>query len=253
MKLTVPELAVVVLIGASGSGKTSFCRQHFKSTEVLSSDFFRGLVGDDEGDQAVTKDAFEALRFVMEKRLALGRLVVVDATNVRTEDRKPFVEIARKYHCIPVAIVLKLPEKVCEARNSTRGDRDFGPQVISRQSRQVKRSIRFLKKEGFRHIHVFSSEDEIGAVELVRQPMWNNKRHEHGPFDIIGDVHGCFDELSELLEKLGYVVKPRDGLPFGAGYEVTHAEGRRAVFLGDLVDRGPAVVPVLRLVMSMVE
>src|SRR5438045_1008390 len=114
MKLTIPELSFVVLIGPSGCGKSTFARKHFKPTEVLSSDFCRGLVSDDENDQAATKDAFEVLHFIASKRLAAGKLTVVDATNVQPEARKPLVALAREYHVLPVAIVLNLPEKLCQ-------------------------------------------------------------------------------------------------------------------------------------------
>src|SRR3954468_10886499 len=130
MKLSLPKLSLVVLIGPSGSGKSTFARRHFKPTEVLSSDFCRGMVSDDETDQSVTKEAFEVLRFIAGKRLALGRLTVVDATNVQPEARKPLVELARQYHCLPVAVVLDLPEKICHERNNARADRDFGPHVV---------------------------------------------------------------------------------------------------------------------------
>src|ERR1700757_5201999 len=113
MKLTIPELSLVVLVGVSGSGKSTFARRHFKPTEVLSSDFCRGLVSDDENSQAATKDAFEVLHFIARKRLAAGKLTVVDATNVQPESRKPLVELAREFHVLPVAIVLNLPEKLC--------------------------------------------------------------------------------------------------------------------------------------------
>src|ERR1043165_2730585 len=102
MKITVPELALVVLIGPSGCGKSTFARKHFKTTEVLSSDYCRGLVSDDENNQAATKDAFDVLHFIARKRLVAGRLTVVDATNVQPEARKPLVELAREFHCLPV-------------------------------------------------------------------------------------------------------------------------------------------------------
>jgi protein phosphatase len=92
--IEIPELSLIALIGASGSGKSTFGRQHFLPTEILSSDFFRGLVSDDENDQAATPDAFDALYYMLEKRLAGGRLTVVDATNVRAEDRKRLIEKA---------------------------------------------------------------------------------------------------------------------------------------------------------------
>src|ERR1700738_2596373 len=127
MNISIPNLSLVVLIGPSGSGKSTFARKHFVPTEVLSSDACRGMVSDDENNQAVTNDAFALLHFIAAQRLALGRLTVIDATNVQPEGRKPLVELARKYHCLPVAIVLDLPERICQERNAGRPDRDFGP------------------------------------------------------------------------------------------------------------------------------
>src|SRR5213079_2895515 len=245
MKLTIPELSFIVLVGASGSGKSSFARKHFKPTEILSSDYCRGLVSDDENSQAATKAAFELLHFIARKRLAAGKLTVVDATNVQPESRKPLVEIAREFHCLPVAIVLDVPERVAHDRNKTRAYRAFGPHVIRHQAQQLHRSLRGLDREGFRHVHVLKSLEEIEAAVIERQPLWNNLKQEHGPFDIIGDVHGCFDELMELLTKLGY----ETGKSAGAWH---HPEGRKMVFVGDLVDRGPKIPEVVRLVMDSV-
>ena len=249
MKMIIPELALVVLIGPSGSGKSTFAKNHFKTTEVLSSDFCRGLVADDENDQSATKDAFEILHFIASKRLAAGRLTVVDATNVQPEARKPLVELARKYHCLPVAIVFDLPEDICHERNRARFDRNFGPHVIRQHYQTMRRSLRGLSKEGFRHIFTLKSLDDVQNVEIERQPLWNNRKTEHGPFDIIGDIHGCFDELRTLLEKLGYQIIEGSG---EYGYTVTHPEGRKVILLGDSVDRGPKIVSVLKIVMSMV-
>src|SRR5689334_1448263 len=182
MKLTIPELAIVALVGPSGSGKSSFARKHFRGTEILSSDFCRGLVSDDENSQAATNDAFEVLHFIARKRLAAGKLTVVDATNVQPESRKPLVEIAREYHCLPVAIVLDVPERLAYDRNKARTDRDFGPHVIRQQAQQLHRSLRGLQREGFRHVHVLNSVEEVETAVIERQALWNNLKHEHGPF-----------------------------------------------------------------------
>src|SRR6516162_4928068 len=98
MPIHVPEFALVLLIGPSGCGKSTFARKHFKHTEILSSDFFRGVISDDEMDQAASAEAFEVLHLICAKRLAGGRFTVIDATNVRPEGRKPFLEMCRKYH-----------------------------------------------------------------------------------------------------------------------------------------------------------
>jgi protein phosphatase len=252
MKLTIPELSLVVLIGPSGAGKSTFARAHFRATEVLSSDMCRGLVSDDENDQSAPEDAFAVLHFIASKRLAAGRLTVVDATNVQTRARAPLLELARRYHCLPVAIVFNLPEDLCRERNRGRPDRDFGPHVIRRQAHDLRRSLRGLGREGFRYVYVLSSPEEVADVAIERQPLFTNRRREHGPFDIIGDVHGCFDELIELLGRLGYAVQTGAGADGRADYTVAPPPGRRAVFLGDLVDRGPKTPDVLRLVMGMV-
>lgn len=246
MKITIPELSFVVLVGVSGSGKSTFARKHFKATEILSSDFCRSLVSDDENNQAATKDAFELLHFIARKRLAAAKLTVVDATNVQPESRKPLVAIAREFHCLPVAIVIDVPERVAHDRNKFRPDRNFGPHVVRQQSQQLHRSLRGLEREGFRHVFVLRSLEEIENALIERQPLWNDLKHEQGPFDIIGDVHGCFDELVELLRTLGYGVDE-------TAFKIQPPDGRKLIFVGDLVDRGPKIPQILKLAINAVE
>lgn len=243
MTIKIPDFSLVVLIGVSGSGKTIFAEKHFGPFETISSDFCRGLVSNDENDQAATNDAFEVLHFIAAKRLQNMKLTVIDATNVQPESRKKLIALAREYHALPVAIVLDVPERLAHERNKARPDRDFGIHVIKRQRGDLKRSLKNLQREGFRRVYHLRSEEEIAAAEIVREPLWNNRKDEHGPFDIIGDVHGCYDELALLLSELGYQIEDET---------VTSPDGRKAIFLGDLVDRGPKIPHVLRLVMSMV-
>ncbi len=253
MTISIPNLSLVVLVGVSGSGKSTFARQHFLPTEILSSDICRALVSDDDNDQSATQDAFDVLHYIAAKRLARGRLTVIDATNVQPEARRSLVKLAREHHVLPVAIVLKPPESVCRARNAGRADRDFGPHVIRNQASQLRRSLRGLKREGFRHVTILESVEEIAAVQIERRKLWTDRRDLHGPFDIIGDVHGCASELEQLLDQLGYEWHSAPDSEASTYHRVySHPQGRQAIFLGDLVDRGPRILDAVQLVRHMV-
>jgi protein phosphatase len=242
--IKIPDLSLVVLVGVSGSGKSTFAARHFLPTEVISSDFCRGLVSDDENDQSATGDAFDVLNFIAGKRLAAGRLTVADATSIQPGARQPLVQLARQHHVLAVAIVLDMPEATCAARNAARADRAFGSHVLRQQQAQLHRGLRSLRREGFHRVYTLAGEAAVDGAVIEREPLWNDRKAEHGPFDIIGDVHGCFAELTALLARLGYVVD-------ADGASARHPERRKAVFVGDLVDRGPATPAVLRLVMGM--
>jgi predicted kinase/protein-S-isoprenylcysteine O-methyltransferase Ste14 len=186
VKITIPAPALVALVGPTGSGKSTFARKHFRPTEVVSSDHCRGLVSDDESSQAATGDAFDVLYFIARKRLAAGRLTVIDATSVQPEARKRIVALAREYHCSPVAIVLDLPEQVCHERNQGRPGRTFGPEVARQHSALLRRSLPRLEDEGFRRVYVLSSPEEVEAARVERQPFPSSHPHEHGPSDGAG-------------------------------------------------------------------
>jgi protein phosphatase len=250
--IEVPDFSLVVLIGATGSGKSTFAAKHFAATEIISSDRCRGLVIDDETDQSISADAFDLARFMVEKRLKHRRLTVVDATNVRAADRKGWVELARRWHALPVAIVVAPGIDVCVERNKVRPDRPSGAAVVQRMTSEIRRGLGGLQREGFRQVWKLTSAEMIEATAVARKPLWTDKRDDKGPFDIIGDVHGCADELQALLAKLGFVVTWSEDRGERA-VTVTPPAGRKAVFLGDLVDRGPNSPDVLRIVMSMVE
>ncbi|MBC7531845.1 MAG: polynucleotide kinase-phosphatase [Oligoflexus sp.] len=245
MKITFPELSLVILMGPSGSGKSTFARKHFLSTEILSSDDFRAMLSDSSSDQSASTDAFELVHAVVEKRLKRGLLTVVDATNLKVDARTSLKNLSKRFHVFPVIIAFDMDEKICQDRNRQRKDLAVPEAVVRTQSLQMKNSLKQLDKESFRYVFHLRTEAEVESTTIERQRLWNNRKEEKGPFDIIGDIHGCRLELDKLLKKLGYSFEETD---FARA-----PLGRKAVFLGDLVDRGPDTPGVLRLIMNMVE
>ncbi len=277
MRYKLPEKCLVLLIGASGCGKSTFAKKYFFPSEVVSSDECRGIVSDDENNQAATQDAFELLHFIVDKRLKNGKLTVVDATNVQPESRKKLIQLADENYIQTFGLVFDFDVNTSFERNQNRPERQFGRHVVANHVRDLHRGMRGMKREGLRHSYVFRDPKDVDEFEgFDRVLMWPDRSDEPGPFDIIGDVHGCMDELLDLLEKLGYLVlekdrnaevvktdmPPREKVnnrpdPFVRDvpeyFTVSHPEGRKAIFVGDLVDRGPDSVGVIKLVMSMVK
>ncbi|MEO0363072.1 MAG: AAA family ATPase, partial [Pseudomonadota bacterium] len=171
-RLAVPDFSLVVLIGPTGSGKSSLAGKHFLETEIVSSDRCRALVSDDETDLAATTDAFDLLSYTAALRLKRRMLTVIDATSVKREDRAKLVALARKHHALPVALALDIDPKLCHERNLARPDRNFGDHVARTHSRSLRRGLRGLQKEGFRQVHVMKTPAEADALEIVREPLW---------------------------------------------------------------------------------
>jgi protein phosphatase len=257
-ELSIPAMSLVVLMGSSGAGKSTFAAKHFSPWEVLSSDHYRGVVCNDPNSLEASGDAFAALQYLVEVRLRRGLLTVIDATNLSADTRQTWVNLARRNDVLPVAIVLEVPTAVAIERNRARPDRQFGTHVIKRHAAALRQSVRHLKGEGFRYIkHLHGVEAIDGVERVVRPPPWTDRRLESGPFDIIGDIHGCYDELLALLDQLGWTVAC-EGDGDGARFTAAHRDasnagpGRRLVFLGDLCDRGPKTPEVFALVMDLV-
>jgi protein phosphatase len=214
MRVTIPELSLVLLIGPESSGKSTFAARHFRSSEVLSLDTMRRMVADDDRDEGAVEAGWGALLELAARRMHQGRLTVIDADLTSASRRQPLLQLAAEQNYIPAAFL-------------------FG--------RAGEAAV--IDGEGFRRIYRFSSLEEIAAAEVHRLPLWSNRQDECGPFDIIGSVYGRYPELVALLRKLGYQLDPH----------IEHPRGRKLVFLGDLVDYGTRNADVLRLVINAVD
>ncbi len=244
--LDIPTPSLVVMVGAAGSGKTTFCQRHFRPTRIVSSDACRAMIAGDEGDQESTFAAFEMAHRIADERLGRGLLTVFDATSVEAGARRSLLGLAARHHLPAVAVVLDVPLEACVARDRARPDRRVGRAVIARQDRLLRAGLDGLKAEGFAAVHRLRGTAADGDGVRVRlEPLPCDLSDEKAPFDVIGDVHGCARELALLLRRLGYErPSPR--------HAFRHPQGRRAVLLGDLVDRGPQVVEAARIAMRMV-
>jgi protein phosphatase len=169
VELTIPGNGLVLLIGAAGSGKSTFARKHFKTTEIVSSDALRAAVSDDEGDQSASADAFQLLRLIAAKRLQRGRLTVIDATNVQAKARRGLLRLAALKSAPSTAIVLNLPVAVCLARNQARADRRVSPEVVEKQVADLTQSLPGLEREGYLHVYVLDNAKDIDSARISPQ------------------------------------------------------------------------------------
>ena len=208
MNIAIPELSLVILIGPDSAAKREFAARNFKPDEIHEPDLP-----------------------IIEARLEAGKLTVVDAPNESVDERAKFHTVAR-HHCVePVAFLFDFARGMADsARTALLG-----------------RRLKALDKEGFHRIGLLDSEQAAASAAVSRERLPQRRPELTGPFDIIGDVHGCFEELEELLTWLGYLPASND-----QGERVyRHPQGRRVTFLGDLVDRGPRVIECVRLAMAM--
>lgn len=231
---------LLILVGASGSGKSTFVRRFFPETAIVSTDRCRALISDDERNQAVSGPAFDLFYNIIDKRLALGRTTVADSTALRAEYRIALRDIARKHNFAVIILAFDVPEQLANQQDRQRATRSVGPLVIGRQMDAFRNSLPLLENEGMDAVYTLSSADLDSAQIHMRDITIGG----NGPFDFIGDVHGCADELEELLVELGYVKT--------AHLTYVHPGGRRAVFIGDITDRGPRSVEAFRIVINMV-
>ncbi len=250
--LRLPAPALVLLVGPAGVGKSTFARRWFPETAIVSSDRCRAWLTDDEDDQSATADAFELVHALVDKRLRRNRLTAVDATNLQVDARRPLLALAHRHQVQAVAVVFHVDPKSLAEQNAARaeagGRRAVPMDILTEHLLRLGTVEADLSREDLAAVLTLESPEAARSAVVQFEPLPCDRRAEAGPFDLIGDVHGCIDELVALLRTLGYCVAGGAEMP----YTVRPPPGRRAVFLGDLVDRGPGVPEVLALVETMV-
>ena len=234
MKITIPELSLVVLIGPSGCGKSTFARKHFMPTEVVSSDFCRGLVADDENDQSRPDDAFDLLHVLPQaagpRPAHRGRRHQCAGGGAQAAGRA-----GARIPCLPVAIVFDLPEKLCHERNAGRPDRQFGPHVVRNQ---IAATAPVAARTGARGLSprlqaVLARRGGSGDIE--RQPLWNNRKQRARPVR----HHRRRAWLLRRIARTAGAARLSGASARAKEFAVTPPDGRKLIFVGDLVDRGP--------------
>lgn len=171
--IRLPEPCLVVLVGAAGSGKSTFVARHFAPDEVLGSDAFRELVAGDPTDQRATRPAFAALHRALRGRLAQGRTTVVDATNVTAGARSALLRIARAAGVPAVAIVLDLPRDAVLARNAGRPGALAVPEAVVRRHLDALATTLArgsLGREGFASVVRLGTIEAVEEARVVRGP-----------------------------------------------------------------------------------
>lgn len=253
MEITIPEFAIVLLIGPSGSGKSTFASKHFSANEVLSERHFLEMAGYDGNRQAIADASRSLMAQMAQLRLQQRKTVVVDAELLSQDQRREWWRLAKKHHVRAVALLFDIPAQACIDRNAVRTETCPTPAQVRAQSLMMERTPHFLSEEGFKTQHRISAEVDMDEILLRIRPQHSNFRHVTGPMDIIGDVHGCFSELASLLDCLGYEVRSLStDLAVAPNFQVSHPDGRQLVFVGDYCDRGPDTPRVYRLVMDVV-
>lgn len=229
MRIAIPEFCLIALIGPRSAAKQAAAARLFAADEVLSLDAGAGSApADHDGHEAPSSasagagDAMPRLLAEAAERLHARRLTVIEAPLLSRDARAPLLALARSYFARPVAISI-----------GGRAPGAFGK----------------LERDGFRTVHDLATVEPESLCPVERERMAEDLRQVAGPFDIIGDVHGCADELEELLARLGYRLAWRRGLP-GTALDIEAPAGRQLIFLGDIVDRGPRTPDVLRIVMA---
>lgn len=238
--LAIPYSSLLILVGTAGAGKSTFAQKNFPRNMSVSTDECREILCGSRRNQKISEDAFDLFYFITEKRLKNSYPTIVDSTALYRKNRQRLREIADSYQFSTTLIFFDLSLEEC-LQNDQGRTFSVGEEVIKRQFRSLQKAKEQLEEESYDHIVVLKSREEIDNLS-IRLTDSLVERKDKGPFDIIGDIHGCYEMLVSLLDKLGYQK---------GEFTYTHPQGRKIIFLGDICDRGEENVKVFDLVYSM--
>ncbi|MBL4847881.1 MAG: metallophosphoesterase [Planctomycetes bacterium] len=238
-ELEIPSPSLVLIWGCEGSGAGAFAERLFGARALRARTFRRAVSGEADAPRWAGPFAASVLATVAERRArgASGLPLAVEFEPWEGHDPTAFSTIARRAGLPCRVLALSVPARRCRARRP-----DLSVEETSAQRKRFDQALGELRKRKGVSVEVLAHPDQITGWR--GRPLACDRRDERGPFDLIGDVHGCYEELVLLLGQLGYT---RDD---AGGYQ--HPEGRRLVFLGDFTDRGPRNLDALRLVMRAV-
>jgi protein phosphatase len=179
LELSLPDPSLVLLIGPSGAGKSTFAARHFLPTEVVSSDHCRALLCNDASNQAVTPAAFALLHHIARARLWLGRLTIIDATNLHYWARRPLLRMARAYRLPVIALVFNVSIETCLKHNRDRAARFVAENVIRQHHQEFLQAVAHLEREGYAEIHILNEAELNNAIIKRREQPATDENSEH--------------------------------------------------------------------------
>lgn len=170
-EISIPEGALVVLVGITGAGKSTFARRRFKDTRVLSSDRMRAIISDSENDMEASSDAFSLVHTIARMRISRGLLTVIDATNTIDFARSDLLKIAAECDAPAVAVVLNIPYETCLERTFLRTDRPFGEEVVKMHFEEFRIAMKSIDHEGFDRVYVLNGMEAVeNACITIERP-----------------------------------------------------------------------------------
>jgi protein phosphatase len=163
--------SIVVLCGPAACGKSTFAERHFRPTQIISSDWARGRVADDERDQRCNAQAFALVHFLIEQRLTVNRLCVVDSTALTSQARKELLDLAKKFQVPTTLILFNVPLETCLERDAKR-ERSVGRAIVERQYQAFEQSKETIRQEGFDQVVEIQEGDlEKIQTEILFRPV----------------------------------------------------------------------------------